>query len=170
MIYGIWFQRIAAGRLRAAVGAGIAAVTAVCLVSYERHNVQREDWRAAARYVAAHAQPGDMVLIYDPDRMLPFNYYFAALAPGIPVHGVPIDIVLERYNPYVYTIRDTVAVAARIQALGATTRPLWFVSASRLLDHLKGGPDEVLRYLRVHDRLDPPVLFTRVRVDHAEPH
>ncbi len=169
LIYGIWFQRIAAGWQRAVLGSAMAATTATCLVSFERHNVQWEDWRGAAQYVAAHAGPHDMVLLYDPDRMLPFNDYFAAISRGIPVHGVPIDVNLERYNPYIYTIKDTVAVAARIEALGASARPLWLVTGNRLLDPLNKGPGEIVQYLSVHDRLDTPVALAGVRIVHAEP-
>lgn len=169
LIYGIWFQRMAAGWPRAMLGWAMVGVTAVCLVSFERHDVQWEDWRGAARYVAARAHPGDMVLMYDPDRMLPFGDYFAAHSREIPVHGVPIDLVLERYDPYVYTIRDTATVAARIETLGASTRPLWIVTARRLLEPLSQGPGLILQYVRAHDRMDPPVLLTGVRIDHAEP-
>jgi hypothetical protein len=110
-----------------------------------------------------------MVLVYDPDRMLPFNDYFVPISKGIPVHGLPIDVNLERYNPYVYVIRDTAAVAARIEALGAGTRPVWFVSATRLLERLGAAPTVVLQYLSVHDRLDTPVVFRGVQIVYAEP-
>jgi mannosyltransferase len=169
LIYGIWLQRIAAGWPRRAVGCAMAAVTVTCLVSFEQHDVQFEDWRGAAHYVASHAGPNDMVLMYDPDRMLPFNDYFDAISRGIPVHGVPIDVYMQRYDPYRYTIQDTAAVAARIQALGANARPVWFLSATRLLGPLKEGPSEILQYLSVHDRLDAPVLLTGVQIVHAEP-
>lgn len=169
LIYGIWFQRIADGWPRAAVGSALAAMTVTCLVSFERHDVQVEDWRGAAQYVAAHAEPTALVLVYDPDRMLPFNDYFNAISRGIPVHGVPIDVVLDRYNPYVYTIRDTAAVASRIEALGATTRPIWLVSATRMLEPLGHGPAIVVQYLGAHGRLDTPVTLPGVRIVHAEP-
>jgi hypothetical protein len=169
LIYGIWVQRIAAGWPRAAVGSMMTVVTVTCLVSFERNDVQWEDWRGAAQYVAAHAEPNAMVLVYDPDRMLPFNDYFAAISRGIPVHGVPVDVVLDRYNPYVYTIRDTAAVAARIEALGAAARPVWFLSGTRLLDRLGEGPNLVMQYLSAHDRLDVPVGLPGVRIVHAEP-
>ena len=88
LIYGVWVQRMARGWPRAVTGTVLAGGLIICLASYERHNVQREDWRGAAQYVAAHAQRTDMVLMYDPDRMLPFDDYFTAISRGIPVHGL----------------------------------------------------------------------------------
>lgn len=169
LIYGVWIQRTAGGWTRRVSGALVAAVILVCLLSYEIHNVQREDWRGAARYVAAHAQPGDMVVLYDPDRMLPFDDYFESRAPSIPVHGIPTDINLQRYDPFTYVIRDTAVVASRLHALGATDRSIWFVTASRLLDTLKDGPRLVQEYLGAHDHLDPVVRFVGVDVYHAVP-
>ena len=95
LIYGIWLQRIAAGWPRAVVASVMAAVTGICLVSYELQDVQWEDWQGAAQYVAAHAEPSAMVLTYDPDRTLPFNDYFAPISRDIPVHGVPMDVDLR---------------------------------------------------------------------------
>jgi hypothetical protein len=66
-------------------------------------------------------------------------------------------------------IPDTAAVAARIASLGATERPIWFVTSTRLLDKLQNGPAEVTDYLQAHDRLEPPVGFAGVRVVHAQP-
>ncbi len=169
LIYGVWVQRMAAGWPRAVTGTVLAGGLIICLVSYERHNLQREDWRGAARYVAAHAQPTDVVLMYDPDRTLPFDDYFTSISRGIPVRGLPMDMDLEHYDPSQYVIRDTAAVAARIAALDAGQRPVWFVTSTRLLDVLKDGPAEVIAYLQIHDRLDPPVLFDGVRIIHAEP-
>jgi hypothetical protein len=128
-----------------------------------------EDWRAAAQYVAAQAQLTDVVLMYDPDRMLPFDDYFTSSSRGIAVHGLPTDMDLEHYDPSQYVIKDTAVVAARIASLGAGQRPVWFVCSARLLDLLKDGPAEVIVYLQAHDRLDPPVLFDGVRIIHAEP-
>ena len=125
----------------------MAAVTGIRLVSYELQDVQWEDWQGAAQYVAAHAEPSAMVLTYDPDRTLPFNYYFAPISRDIPVHGVPMDVDLRLFNPYEYFLSDTAAVAARIQTLGVSSRPLWFVFGTRLLDSLRTGPSEVTDYL-----------------------
>jgi hypothetical protein len=169
LIYGVWIARTAAGWPRAVTGVVLAGGLILCLTSFERHDVQREDWRAAARYVAAHAQPSDVVLMYDPDRMLPFDDYFAADTSRVPVHGVPIDMDLEHYDPSKYVVPDTAAVAARIASLGAGQRPVWFITTTRLLDRLQYGPAEVTAYLKAHDRLDPPVSFAGVRIIRAQP-
>jgi hypothetical protein len=168
LIYGVWMQRLADGWPRMVTGAVIAVATLVCLVSFEGHNVQREDWRGAARYVAAHAVPGDVTLVYDPDRVLPFSYYVPA-SVSIPVYSVPVDINLERYDPDAYAIRDTAIVAARLQSLGILDHSLWFVTATQLLEPLEQSPAIVLRYLSAHDRLDPPVSLDGVRIVHGQP-
>ncbi len=52
----------------------VAAVTAVELALWYG-TYDKEDWRAAERYVATHAQPGDTVGFYAPYARIPFEYY-----------------------------------------------------------------------------------------------
>jgi len=169
LIYVLWIQRVDAGWPRAITGAVVLAGVLACLVSFQRYDVQREDWRGAAQYVAAHAAPGDAVLVYDPDRTLPFGDYFTPLSRGVPFHGVPTDIDLDRYDPFQHAIRDTTVVAARLASLGIAGRPLWFVTATRLVEQVRGSPEMVLAYLTAHDRLDPTVRFAGVSVTHVQP-
>jgi len=170
LIYAVWLHRLAAGWPRTVAGGAVAAIIFVSLVNYERHGVQREDWRGAASYVAAHAEPGDAVLIYDPDRALPFDdYFFVPASSHIPVYGVPVDMNLERYEPFSYAIRDTAVVAARLRSLGVLDRALWFVTATQLLEPLARSPAVVINYLSAHGRLDRPVSLDGVSIIHAQP-
>jgi hypothetical protein len=169
LIYGVWMHRTQVGWPRLVASGAVAALVVASLLNYERHGLQREDWRAAAQYVSAHADPGDAVLIYDPDRALPFGDYFDAAPTSIPVHGVPVDMDLQHYDPFSYAIRDTAVVAARLQSIGVLGRGLWFVTATQLLDALGPSPSFIVRYLSAHDRLDPPVSFEGVRIIHAQP-
>jgi len=169
LLYATWIRRTDVGWPRLASTSVLAAVTAISLVRYERDKVQMEDWRGAARYVAARAAPGDMVLVYDPDRMLPFNDYFQPIAPTIAVHSVPVDINLETYNPYAYAIPDTAAVGARVRSLHMLDHPVWFISADRVFEPIHTGPATVLAYLGAHDDLDAPVALVGVSIVHARP-
>ncbi len=169
LIYAMWIDRTTMGWARLVERGGVAGLTAICLLSYQRHGVQREDWRSAARYVADRAAPGDIVLVYDPDRLLPFNDYFQPIDRSTPVYGVPVDINLDRYDPTSYVIRDTTVVAARLASLNAMQHPVWFVTAAQVLDPLKDGPTLVLTYLGAHDHLDAPVSFDGVQIVRAQP-
>jgi hypothetical protein len=168
LVYGVWLHRMAPTP-RLIAGGILTAGSLACLVSYQQHGVQREDWRSAAQYVAAHAGTDDAVLMYDPDRALPFDDYFAPASGHAPVYGLPVDMNLEHYDPFAYAIRDTTVVAARIRSLNLLGRSLWFVSAAQLLDPLKDSPGVVISYLSAHDHIDPAVTFIGVRVIHIEP-
>ncbi len=169
LIYAMWIDRTTIGWARFVERAVVAGITAVCLLSYQRYGVQREDWRSAARYVAERATPGDIVVVYDPDRVLPFNDYFQPIDATTPVYGVPVDINLETYDPMSYVIRDTTVVAGRLASLNAMRHPVWFVTAAQVLESLKDGPTLVLAYLGAHDHLDAPVSFVGVQVVRALP-
>jgi len=62
-----------------------------------------------------------VVLVYDPDKVLPFNYYyrgrFACLYLG------RLDIDLTHYRPSEYALVDTAQVASRMQVIGAAALP-----------------------------------------------
>jgi hypothetical protein len=113
--------------------------------------------------------PGDVVLVYDPDRLLPFAYYFRPIAPTTPVYTAPVDISLETYDPAMYAIPDTASVAARLLSLHAVGHPIWFVTAAEVLGPLKAGPGLVRAYLAAHDHLQDSVSFAGVRLVRAQP-
>ncbi len=157
----LWIDAIGPVALRVAVAAIVGVALVGDLVNFERSGLQQEDWRAAANYVAAHASDRDVVLVYDPDRSLPFGYYYHGSAP---VFGVPTDVQLNAYAPERYLVHDTAQIAARVAAVGADRKGVWFVTKARLALY---GPPLTTAYLRAHRRLDPPVYFDGVWAEYA---
>jgi mannosyltransferase len=51
---------------------------------------RKEEWRAAARYVSAHAGPGDAVLCHADYVRIPFQYYFRGEQPVFAPFGGPV--------------------------------------------------------------------------------
>jgi mannosyltransferase len=51
---------------------------------------RKEEWRAAARYVAEHALPGDAVLCHADYARVPFQYYFREAQPVFAPFGGPL--------------------------------------------------------------------------------
>jgi hypothetical protein len=51
---------------------------------------RKEEWRAAARYVSAHARPGDAVLCHADYVRIPFQYYFRGVQPVFAPFGGPV--------------------------------------------------------------------------------
>lgn len=164
ILMALWIEAIGSTAVRRAVTAVVVVTVIAGLASYERSGLQREDWRAAANYVTTHAKPGDVVLIYDPDRVLPFGYYYHGPAP---VFGIPIDAHLNAYTPAAYLIRDTAQIGARVAASGADRHGAWLVTADHLLLPLQHGPSLIAGYMRAHHRLDASVDFEGVRVAYA---
>lgn len=65
------------------------------IVSLNNYNLtsRKEQWQAAASYVAQHAQPGDLILFNATWAQLPFDYYYRRLAaPQLVQHGLPVDL------------------------------------------------------------------------------
>jgi uncharacterized membrane protein len=127
----VW-ARIAVPRARRIAGAGLVVTLLVALTMYEWHGVTTEDWRSAAAYITAHETADDRVLVFDPDRLLPFQYYYHGPAPSA---GLPVEPRLDRYAPDGYAIPDTAAVTRRFAAVGVHGR-VWIVEADRLLPSL----------------------------------
>jgi mannosyltransferase len=51
---------------------------------------RKEEWRAAARYVAEHARPGDAILCHADYVRIPFQYYFRGEQPVFAPFGGPV--------------------------------------------------------------------------------
>ncbi|GEM_PF-1884561 len=169
LLYAYWIERIRPRAVRVGLAGAVGAAVAVTLVTFEAHGLQREDWRSAAEYVAARAQPGDVIFVYDPDRTLPFTDYLTPRARGLAVFGMPVDMNYAAYDPAAYGIPDTATVAARVRTVGAAGHPVWFVTSTRLLQRLARSPAVVDRWLQAHYSLDPVVRFAGIRIVHGEP-
>lgn len=116
----MWARAIRPSAVRAGVAGLLGLILVACLLSFERNDVQREDWRGVAAYVTTHADSADVVLVYDPDKVLPFDYYYRGRSR---VYTLPIDIDLTHYRPSEYALVDTAQVASRMQVIGAAAPP-----------------------------------------------
>jgi hypothetical protein len=162
----VTLSRIAARGLRLAAGGALVATLVGGLVYFEWHAVDTEDWRDAAAYIGAHATADDRVLVFDPDRLLPFRYYYHGPAP---MAGLPVDPDVNRYRPFLYAIADTTQVMARFAAVGVHDR-VWIVEAGRLLPALTpsrgiiaAALDQCCRIVSQHDFPHVQVIEARVR-------
>lgn len=64
---------------RLALGAVVATCLYVTLLSFYDGSYRREDWRAAAKYIASNAQTGDAILVERDNIDETFSYYFNPL-------------------------------------------------------------------------------------------
>ena len=55
-------------------------------------NFEKEEWAAAAAYVAERAAPGDLMLFHATWVQLPFQYYFRHYEKPTAQHGLPVDL------------------------------------------------------------------------------
>jgi len=70
---------------------GLVALHGQALDHYYR-NVEKEGWAEAAAYVAARAEPTDLLLFNATWVQLPFDYYFRHYQRPVTMHGVPVDL------------------------------------------------------------------------------
>ncbi|MGC8838996.1 MAG: hypothetical protein ACP5UM_11325, partial [Anaerolineae bacterium] len=92
----LWRQARALGTLLALVWAVLllAALPAMWLPEN-----RREDWRAAAAYLEAHAGPQDLVLVHPGFLRPALEYYYAGPAPVVAPFGAPLATPGEGEGP-----------------------------------------------------------------------
>lgn len=73
---------------------------------------QKEAWRSAVQYIAAHEQPGDLVFLVDEDIWLPFEHYYRGSLS---------------YTSVSRTITDRDFLAAQVGAVLSTHRRIWLI-------------------------------------------
>lgn len=81
-------------RPRLAGGALLATLVVINLLSAQNYytTFRREEWRAAAAYVAARAEPGDLVLFHTPWIQLPFQYYMRQARSDLELQSTPLPM------------------------------------------------------------------------------
>lgn len=90
----------------AVVGAGVLVIQLYGIGSIWQLGSQKEDWRNAARYVAEHAGPKDIVIVHLSHYRIPFNYYFREAIPVItpfgndPGDADTVDQIMNQFTGY----------------------------------------------------------------------
>jgi hypothetical protein len=166
-LYSVWIARTRAGLPRTLGAVSFVALLLTFVVSFEIYPQYPEDWRQVADYLVRRMEPGERIVVFDPDRVLPLKYY---LGNGAAVSGLPVDPDLEHYAPSQYATRDTAVVAARFASIGATGGGgVWLVEANRLVPDLQSSVSVIDGYVRRHYVVRAPVHFRGVQVTHLEP-
>jgi hypothetical protein len=164
-LFSLWISQTRAGWPRIVASTGLLALLLAFVVSFEMDPQYPEDWQQVADYLVRQTQPGDRILVFDPDRVLPLQYY---LGHGAAVSGLPVDPDLDHYAPSQYATRDTTVILARFAAVGATGG-IWLVEANRLMPALQSSTSVIDGYVRRHYVVRSPVHFRGVQVTHLEP-
>jgi mannosyltransferase len=92
------------------------------------YGVSPENWKAAERYVAAAARPGDCAVFYPLDGRMPFDYYVRARvdAERPPVPAIPVT-PWSRVRPFV---EDYAApTPERLAAVTSRCSRVWFIAS-----------------------------------------
>jgi len=91
------------GRRRPALGlalvGGWSLVALIALPHLWTPANRREDWRAAAQYVAAHAGPEDAILVHPAFVHVAFDYYYHGPAPVFYPFEGPVDAATDVDGP-----------------------------------------------------------------------
>jgi len=164
-LYSVWIAQIRAGWPRTLGATSLVALLLAFVVSFEIDPQYPEDWQQVADYLVRQMTPGDHVFVFDPDRVLPLQYY---LGRGAAVSGLPVDPDLDHYDPNQYATRDTTILAARFSSVGATGS-VWLVQANRLIPALQSSAGVIDAFVRRHYVVRSPLHFRGVQVTHLEP-
>jgi hypothetical protein len=113
----------------------LLALSTHALLAYYRTS-DKDDWRAATRYIFASAKPGDGVVLFPHYELAPFDYYrtsidttniappVADLAEGIPALQQHFSRVWSVYSPNGVADRDSPdALSRRFPVLSASQFP-----------------------------------------------
>lgn len=106
---------------------------------------QKEAWRSAVHYIAAHEQPGDCILLVDEDIWLPFEHYYRGSLS---------------YTGVSRTITDRDFLAARVGAVLSTHSRIWLI-----LSHTNNFALKDYLITSRYTRLEWEKHFTGVEVD-----
>lgn len=164
-LLSLWIGEVRAGGPRVVAGLGMLALLLAFAVSFEIDPQYPEDWQQVSDYLLERMEPGDHILVFDPDRVLPLRYY---LGPGAAVAGLPVDPDLDHYAPSEYATRDTAIVARRLAAV-APTGGIWLVQANRLMPALQSSVNVIDAYVHRHYVVSAPVHFRGVQITRLEP-
>jgi len=76
------------------MAAGLILLAAVNLLSLRNYydNFEKEQWRAAAAYVAQHAADDDLILFNATWVQIPFDFYFRDYSRPVERRGAPVDL------------------------------------------------------------------------------
>jgi hypothetical protein len=84
----------------------------------------KEDWRAAAGYLAQRAGDGDLVLFSAGWAQLPFDHYSTRVSgPALVRHGLPVDM----FERGILEPKMTAADVPRLESLAAERESFWVV-------------------------------------------
>ena len=133
---------------RAAVGLALIGLSAYSLQAYYA-GFEKEDWRGAAEYVGAAAEPGDLVLFSAPWGQIPFDYYYRQQETPVEMRGVPVDLFTRgELEPAMReadlpALRDLIAGRDRVWLVYAHE---WYADAGGLI------PQELEREMLLADK------------------
>ncbi len=124
-LYLLLAAGVAGLRRRPLILAALAGITAVNLISLLQYyvNFQKEEWGPAAGYVAAHAEPDDLLLFNATWVQIPFDYYFRAYDLPVEKRGVPVDL----FDAGVLEPKMTEADLPRLHRLIAGRPRVWLI-------------------------------------------
>ena len=80
-----------ASRVATSIMVVLGLLIGVALSNYY-FNFEKEDWAAAAAYVAEQAQPSDLIVFNATWVQLPFAYYFRHYTNEVELRGLPVDL------------------------------------------------------------------------------
>ena len=92
---------------RAALMLALLAITIAGLLAVYTPG-QKEDWRGGAAYVAAGAQDGDMIVIYDAYASIPFDFYYQGKTREIAISRFAGDEELAQQAAAIASVRGRV--------------------------------------------------------------
>jgi hypothetical protein len=98
---------------------------ALCVVGFQRNNRRTTDWEAAARFVRTHETPDEVIFVFEPDAVLPFQYYYRGSRP---VFGLPVDRLGNVFSIERQAIHSIDQVAARVRAKTGSNGEFWIVA------------------------------------------
>jgi hypothetical protein len=112
-------------RVGRVIGVSMLLFGVLCVVGFQRNNRRATDWEAAARFVSSRETPGDVIFVFEPDAVLPFQYYYRGSRP---VFGLPVDRLGNEFSIEKHAIHSVEQVAARVRAKTGANGEFWIVA------------------------------------------
>jgi hypothetical protein len=168
LLWSLWITRAPSVVWARIASAALLVVCMITLASFER-NLDVEDARGAAHYVAAQRSP-EPILVVGPEAVFPFRYYYRGTDRGTAaVYGVPRDASLDTYDPDSMTLTDPAQIRTRVAA-ARVQHGFWIVVSKRYVWQSAPAAAALDSFLHAQATASDSTDFRNVYVVHAVLH
>jgi len=136
------------GRATTALALVMLACSFGALVQAYRPLAKVGDWARVTRYLASRERPGQPIVVFEAENVVPLAYYYRGPNPII---GIPMDVDFHTYDVARFVLRDGAQIDRRLARVPGEHREIWLVTGKYCSAlNIDFGCGILERYVREH--------------------